>query len=147
MLREDCRVGMRITFGRANGQKTTAEVMKMNTARAKVRTLEGRGSRAGAGVLWNVPYSMMQPAGDNVPTPAQDAKEADLDDILENSVYQPDSGLIVALRAALGRLPADQIANLKLVVLLKAADAAVETSHLFQARGNLARLSTDHAPE
>ena len=59
MLMSECRVGMQVTFGRTNGQKTTGVVIKMNRCKAKVKTLEGRGYRHQAGVEWNVPYSMM----------------------------------------------------------------------------------------
>jgi hypothetical protein len=62
----DCKVGDKVHFGRANGEKTLGEVIKMNPTKAKVRTLEerGRGRSSGrVGVIWSVPYSMMTPAG------------------------------------------------------------------------------------
>lgn len=64
MLRQDCKVGMTVSFGRDNGEQTVGEVVKMNPAKAKVCLLEsrgnGRGSRVGA--TWSVPYSMMEVA-------------------------------------------------------------------------------------
>jgi len=58
MLKEQCRVGMIVEFGRDNGQKTKAEVVKMNPKMAKVKTLECRGRHDG-GVVWNVSYALM----------------------------------------------------------------------------------------
>ena len=64
MNREDCKVGMHVYFGRKQGQKTLAEIVKLNSASAKVRTLETRGNGRGspAGKIWNVHYSLMIPA-------------------------------------------------------------------------------------
>lgn len=63
MLRENCRVGMRVHFGRDNGEKSLGEVVKVNPARAKVRLLEERGAGRGSnvGTVWTVPYSLMNP--------------------------------------------------------------------------------------
>jgi len=69
MQREQCQVGMRVVFGRTNGEHTKGEVVKCNPTKAKIRTLETRGTGrgAGTGAVWNVPYSMMQPeSGDQV---------------------------------------------------------------------------------
>ena len=77
MLREDCRVGMVVEFGRENGELTKGEVVKMNPTKAKVKTLEqrgnGRGSRVGA--EWGVPYSMMRPFGQSVQTAVPNVAE------------------------------------------------------------------------
>lgn len=73
MLKEACRVGMRVYFGRSRGEKTLGEVVKLNDKKAKVKTLEGRGQGrgSGVGVEWGVPYSMMTPAeGEVVTAPA-----------------------------------------------------------------------------
>jgi len=59
MLKQDCKVGMVVSFGRPNGEQTLAEVVKLNPAKAKLRTLEVRGNGRPAGEPWNVPYSMM----------------------------------------------------------------------------------------
>jgi len=64
MKREDCTVGMKVEFGRHGGEKTLGVVVKMNDKKAKVETTEarGRGGRSAAGTVWNVPYSLMEPA-------------------------------------------------------------------------------------
>lgn len=62
MLREQCKVGMTVTFGRMAGEKTTGVVEKCNPSKAKVRTTEARG-RTPAGTIWNVPYSMLTADG------------------------------------------------------------------------------------
>lgn len=69
MLRENCRVGMKVRFGRTRGEKTLAKVVKMNGKTAKCETLEERGySNRPVGQVWNVPYSLMSPAeGETVP--------------------------------------------------------------------------------
>ncbi len=79
MQREQCQVGMRVIFGRTNGEHTLGEVVKCNPTKAKVRTLETRGAGRGAGVgaIWNVPYSMMQPesGGQVIPFPVRQIRE------------------------------------------------------------------------
>lgn len=82
MLIHEAKVGMRVYFGRGNGEQTLGEIVKINRAKAKVKTLEGRGSGRGsfAGAVWGVPYSMMRPADGTVTTnvadPADDAVKA-----------------------------------------------------------------------
>lgn len=65
MIREECKVGMVVEFGRENGEWTKGEIVKLNPTKAKVKTLEARGSGRGAfvGAEWGVPYSMMRPVG------------------------------------------------------------------------------------
>lgn len=62
MQREQCRVGMTVTFGRENGEKTVGVVEKCNPTKAKVRTTEARG-KTPAGTMWNVPYSLLTAEG------------------------------------------------------------------------------------
>jgi len=62
MLKEQCQVGMQVVFGRGRGEKTLGIVVKLNDKKAKVKTLENRGSRSQAGSEWGVPYSLMEPA-------------------------------------------------------------------------------------
>jgi hypothetical protein len=62
MLREHCKVGMKVMFGRPNGEKTLGEVVKTNPSKAKVKTLAARGV-SDVGTVWTVPYSLMTPAG------------------------------------------------------------------------------------
>lgn len=63
MLREQCRQGMQVRFGRDNGEKTIGTVIKTNPTKAKVQILESRGNGRGSvpGATWNVPYSLMEP--------------------------------------------------------------------------------------
>lgn len=65
MLREHFSVGMRVVFGRGNGEKTIGEIVKLNPTKAKVKTLEARGNGRGSmpGTVWSVPYSLMTPEG------------------------------------------------------------------------------------
>ena len=64
MLKEECRIGQHVYFGRKQGAKTLGVIVKLNDKKAKVKTLEQRGNGRGstAGVPWSVPYSMMFPA-------------------------------------------------------------------------------------
>lgn len=54
-------VGMKVYFGRDNGEKTLGEIVKINRQTVKVRQLEERGSR-GAGVVWNVSKTLITSA-------------------------------------------------------------------------------------
>lgn len=67
MQREQCKVGMEVTFGRANGEQTKGVVLKCNPKKAKIRSSEARGVHI-AGAIWNVPYSMLR--ADGVPASA-----------------------------------------------------------------------------
>lgn len=62
MLREQCKVGLTVTFGRSAGEKTVGVVEKCNPSKAKVRTTEARGQTP-AGTIWNVPYSLLTAEG------------------------------------------------------------------------------------
>lgn len=63
MIREQCSVGMMVMFGRPNGSQTLGKIVKMNPSKAKVETLEERGTGRGSsvGAVWTVPYSLMNP--------------------------------------------------------------------------------------
>lgn len=65
MLVHQAQVGMKVVFGRGNGEKTLGEIVKVNPTKAKVKTLETRGNGRGSdvGSVWTVPYSLMTPAG------------------------------------------------------------------------------------
>lgn len=69
MMIHECRVGMVVEFGRSRGEWTKGEIVKINPAKAQVKTLEGRGSGRGSfvGALWSVPYSMMRPVAEARP--------------------------------------------------------------------------------
>lgn len=61
----DFKMGMKVYFGRRNGEKTLGQIVKMShPTKAKVKTLEARGvtRERDAGVIWTVPYSLMTPA-------------------------------------------------------------------------------------
>jgi hypothetical protein len=61
MIREECRVGLVVEFGRENGERTKGVIVKMNPKKAKIRIIESRGAGRGShsGSVWGVPYSMM----------------------------------------------------------------------------------------
>lgn len=65
MLIHEARVGMKVIFGRGNGEQTLGEIVKINPTKAKVKTLESRGNGRGSmvGAVWSVPYGLMKPAG------------------------------------------------------------------------------------
>lgn len=64
MLREQCQLGMKVRFGRRQGETSLGEVIKLNPSKARVKLLERRGRGRGSeiGSAWTVPYSMMEPA-------------------------------------------------------------------------------------
>jgi hypothetical protein len=121
MKREDCQVGMHVYFGRDNGAKTFAVIMKLNRDTAKVRTLEKRGSGRGSaiGSIWNVAYSMMVKAA---PVKFSDMPKQAAPNKLVYSQFQPQEDIHV-LQAILcvysnlspenlscdGELPAHQV--------------------------------------
>lgn len=78
MLVHEAKVGMKVVFGRGNGEQTLGEIVKVNPSKAKVKTLETRGNGRGSmvGAVWTVPYSLMKPA-DGQP-PQADPVEAPL---------------------------------------------------------------------
>lgn len=61
MNREDCYVGMPVSFGRSRGEQTQGKIVKLNDKKCKVVTTEQRGSKSPAGAEWGVPYSMLTP--------------------------------------------------------------------------------------
>lgn len=64
----DCSVGMEVIFGRGNGEYTRGIIEKKNRIKAKVRTIENRGSTI-AGTVWSVPYSLMSLANGTTSVP------------------------------------------------------------------------------
>lgn len=67
MTIQDCRVGMKVFFGRPNGQKTLGEIVKIGRTKCKVRSLETRGYRETSGEIWNVPVTLMTPEDNGRP--------------------------------------------------------------------------------
>jgi len=53
------KVGMKVKFGRPNGQKTYGEIVKVNRTRVKIRQTEHRGvyKSHAIGTVWTVPMS------------------------------------------------------------------------------------------
>ena len=60
MQKSDCRNGMTIIFGKPKGAKTLGKIVRCNPQKAKVLTMEARGTRDTAGGQeWGVPYSLI----------------------------------------------------------------------------------------
>ena len=64
MERSEGKIGMKVYFGRRNGEKTLGEIVKINSKNFKVKTLEERGVRRShrVGGTWTVPPSLCEPA-------------------------------------------------------------------------------------
>jgi hypothetical protein len=57
MNRQHAHVGMLVVFGR-EGEQTRGRIIKLNSTRAKVESLEQRGEHP-SGKLFNVPYNLL----------------------------------------------------------------------------------------
>lgn len=136
MLVHQAHVGMKVVFGRGNGEHTLGEIVKVNPTKAKVKTLENRGNGRGSdvGSVWTVPYSLMRPA-DASAVPQEDPADADL------PVYMPygDARIMEAIidcytrlspeyLTADGERPMNQVRQLK-------NQLETRLSHLFKALG------------
>jgi len=66
MQRSELSVGDKVIFGRGRGEKTLGEIVKLNPTKAKVRTLEARGTQrvTTVGAVWTVPYGIIAKASD-----------------------------------------------------------------------------------
>lgn len=98
MIREECRVGMVVEFGRDSGEWTRGTIIKVNPTKAKVKTLEARGSGRGSfvGAEWSVPYSMMRPAtsaGVGTPYIPSDPSDAPLSEYMSHG----DTCIVLAI--------------------------------------------------
>lgn len=64
MRKQDIKPGMKVEFGRPNGEKTLAEVVRINRKSIAIKTLEERGTRKTypVGSKWRCPPSMIEPA-------------------------------------------------------------------------------------
>lgn len=112
--KNDFRQGMKVIFGRENGEHTLGIIEKMNPMKAKVKTLEDRGTRTIAGQVWSVPYSMMKPAPEGAGHPlAIDPKQPIVIQKREKMVYNPFGGienmLLDALRAVYNGLSPENL--------------------------------------
>jgi len=65
MKLEDCKVGMKVLFGRSQGEQTLGTIIKVNPQKLKVRQEESRGTMRSypIGSVWTVPPSLCQAAG------------------------------------------------------------------------------------
>lgn len=57
-MNDSFKRGDKVRFGRPNGEQTEGIIEKVNGKSLKVKTLEGRGSRAMAGQVWRVHPSL-----------------------------------------------------------------------------------------
>ena len=57
------KIGMKVMFGRKNGQKTLGEIVKVNPKKLKVKQLESRGVQKNHSIhsIWTVPRSLCTP--------------------------------------------------------------------------------------
>lgn len=123
MQRHELRVGRQVYFGRTHGERTLGKIIKLNPQKAKVETLESRGSGRGSavGAIWTVPYSLLYPADGATPETVIQVKPAELtytpfdhvsNLILEaiNAVY---SGLSPENLTADGERPLGQVRSLR----------------------------------
>jgi hypothetical protein len=62
MLKENCKIGMNVVFGRPNGEKTNGVIVKLNAKTAKVQTTENRGYKNLGGQIWSVGYGLIEPS-------------------------------------------------------------------------------------
>ncbi len=60
------KIGMKVMFGRRNGQQTLGEIVKVNPKKLKVKQLESRGvyKNHSVGSIWGVPRSLCTPVND-----------------------------------------------------------------------------------
>ena len=67
MNRDEGKIGMKVYFGRQNGQQTLGEIVKINPKKFKVKQLEARGVRKShaVGAVWTVPPSLCTPVYDD----------------------------------------------------------------------------------
>jgi hypothetical protein len=72
MLREECKTGMKVVFGRPNGEKTVGEIVEVHETKAQIKTLESRGDgnrgseehrtkKRPAGTVWSISFGIMEP--------------------------------------------------------------------------------------
>jgi len=72
MRKEDCRTGMKVVFGRPNGEKTVGEIVEISETKVQIKTLESRGdgNRGSdehrtkikpAGTVWSATFDIVEP--------------------------------------------------------------------------------------
>lgn len=69
MRREDGHKGMKVYFGRSNGEQTLGEIVKVNPKNFKIKQLEDRGVQKhhATGKVWSCPPSLCTPADEASP--------------------------------------------------------------------------------
>lgn len=137
MLIQQAQVGMKVVFGRGNGEQTLGEIVKINPTKAKVKTLESRGNGRGSevGTVWSVPYSLMQPASGQTHAPQTDPADAPLpvymnygDARIMEAILDCYTRLSPEYLTADGERPMNQVRQLK-------HSLESRLSHLFKALG------------
>lgn len=136
MLVHEAHVGMKVVFGRGNGEQTLGEIIKVNPSKAKVKTLESRGNGRGSmvGAVWTVPYSLMKPA-DGQTAPQADPADAPLpvymnygDARIMEAIIDCYTRLSPEYLTADGERPMNEVVRLRNSLNLR-------LSHLFKALG------------
>ena len=69
MTRNELTPGMKVFFGRPNGEKTLGTIVKVNRKKCKVRQEESRGfyKNHPVGTVWVVPFSLISPVTEGRP--------------------------------------------------------------------------------
>ena len=69
MQRSEAKIGMKVYFGRPNGEKSLGEIVKINSKNFKVKLLEARGQYRShrVGGMWTVPPTLCTPAEEGRP--------------------------------------------------------------------------------
>ena len=88
MKREEGKIGMRVYFGRENGEETLGEIVKINPKKFKVKTLESRGVRKNhaIGTIWTVPPSLCTPESDVIECSKEMFGLVDVTDMLKDAL-------------------------------------------------------------
>lgn len=131
IARESLKIGDKVCFGRPNGEKTLGVIEKLNGAKAKVKTLEVRGSRDSAGESWSVPYNLLYPApadanGNERPAPENHPRPP-----LKYNVFGPseDNFILEAILSCYGSLSPENLS----------CDGEASRSHVTSRRAELNR--------
>jgi hypothetical protein len=111
MLVHQCKLKMKVYFGRENGEKTLAEVIKMNPARAKVKTLEQRGHGRGStpGSVWTVAYQALTVAPADAKAGQDVFVPPPVPTKLEYSPFDEDNALYSALAGVYNQMEPDAL--------------------------------------
>ena len=88
MKQSEGKVGMKVYFGRGNGEQTLGEIVKVNPKKFKVKQLETRGTRKShaIGTVWTVPPSLCTPADTEATTTSFTPLVIDVTDVLKDAL-------------------------------------------------------------